>query len=641
MEPSENQPPGDRRIDRHQASAPTRAAPFQSNDDVLQTALHTFAARGALQRTDVWRADDETMRVLRAEERAWSDHLHESLKLTEGNVSFADHARRHSLNEIECEILLVLVLSQLGLTEEVNTCSEMLACLSLPRSETILALRALMDGGRLYRAGLISYEDPDEDIRDRAIVTDSAIVESMLTNAECHKVGWPVETEADLYAHMGSLTRALYDKCFALDNIALGYGLSSEFLKYRRRASRLLTLLDETLTLHRDWKLNRLRATMDRRHTEWVMLVALLGKELGHMDAGSDLFKGVGLARAASYLVDDVRKNLECLMIGGSLTGEDWVRPCNGLGQLLSSDPREIEQAEFELTDKAMEMVALEKRILKNRKSQFEVREARVTMDQLVLSGEVQRAINMTLTHVCHSEKLLIDWGLSDAIPYGANVTLLFSGPPGTGKTACAEALAHELRKPILVANYAEIQNCYVGMTEKNTVKTFREARAHDALLFWDEADAMFYDRDSSHRNWEVRDVNVLLQELERFGGTCVLATNRKITLDKALERRIAVKVQFERPDRKMRRAIWQKLLPKKMPIAGDVSLDRLAEADLSGGEIKNVVLNAARLALDRNGKGPVTMDDFLTAIDMEARGKWSGESRSALIGFVPRNGST
>ena len=97
----------------------------------------------------------------------------------------------------------------------------------------------------------------------------------------------------------------------------------------------------------------------------------------------------------------------------------------------------------------------------------------------------------------------------------------------------------------LLVVDYSQIQNCLLGQTEKNIARAFRDARENDAILFWDEADAMFYDRDSTSHNWEVRDVNVLLVEIERFEGICVLATNRKLTLDKALERRISLKVAF------------------------------------------------------------------------------------------------
>lgn len=200
------------------------------------------------------------------------------------------------------------------------------------------------------------------------------------------------------------------------------------------------------------------------------------------------------------------------------------------------------------------------------------------------------------------------------------------AGPPGVGKTACAEAIAHELERPILVADYAMLQNFFVGETEKNIVRIFREARASRAVLFWDEADAMFFDRSTTRSAWEARDVNVLLQELERFDGVCVLATNRKTVLDEALSRRIAIKVELGRPDRALRRRIWAKLLPQRVPLGGCVDLDRLAESPLSGGEIKNVIVNAARLALVRGDTASVTMADFEQALRQERENRWGGK---------------
>jgi len=222
---------------------------------------------------------------------------------------------------------------------------------------------------------------------------------------------------------------------------------------------------------------------------------------------------------------------------------------------------------------------------------------------------------------------------LRKAIPYGHGVTLLFTGPPGVGKTASAEALAHELRRPILIADYSRIQNCLVGMTEKNITRIFREARARNAVLFWDEADAMFYDRDMGYRTWEVRDVNVLLQEIERFEGVCVLATNRRVALDKALERRISLRVEFTPPDDVMRRQIWRLLLPSSVPLSEDVDLGELAKVELTGGEIKNVILNAARMALIRGARTTVTDSDFRRAVSMETETRWVRGNRQD-IGF-------
>ena len=248
------------------------------------------------------------------------------------------------------------------------------------------------------------------------------------------------------------------------------------------------------------------------------------------------------------------------------------------------------------------------------------VREALVRLDQLVLPDKTRQSLDMALAHVRNADTLLNDWGLGHVIAYGRAVTLLFSGPPGTGKTATAEAVAHELKKPILLADYTRIQNCYVGNTEKNIVGSFLTPGAQCGALLGRGRRHVRRPRDGTAK-WEVREVNVLLQELERHEGVCILATNRKIALDDALERRITLKVEFDRPDRGMRRQIWEKHPPSQMPLAADVNADRMSEWDLAGGEIKNVVLNAARLALGRCCQGPVEMKDFTTAVSLELDG--------------------
>ena len=126
----------------------------------------------------------------------------------------------------------------------------------------------------------------------------------------------------------------------------------------------------------------------------------------------------------------------------------------------------------------------------------------------------------------------------------------------------------------------------------------------------------------------------MLLTELERFEGVCVLATNRKVALDPALERRISLKIEFNRPSREERRAIWRKLLPEKLPLAEDVDLRTLAEVDLSGGEIKNAILNAIRMALHERGAGPITSHDLQKATRLEQDRKSRNASRGTM-GFT------
>lgn len=300
----------------------------------------------------------------------------------------------------------------------------------------------------------------------------------------------------------------------------------------------------------------------------------------------------------------------------------------NGCRRLLNV----LRLCEFELTPEFIAELGI-RGARRQKRSRHMPRTPLVKLEDLVLSESARSQLEMLISQLEHSSVLLDDWGFRETLPYGRGATMIFSGPPGVGKTACAEGIAHRLGRPILSINYSEIQNCFVGETEKNIVAVFREAAENDAVLFWDEADAIFFDRDSAYRSWEVRQVNVLLQELEHFEGVCILCTNRKLTLDPALERRISLKVEFERPTRPMREQIWRKLVPQKLPLAADVNFECLARHEMSGGEIKNALLNAARIALVRAPRGSVAMTDFEQAVAMEISGRWA-KTGPRSIGF-------
>ncbi len=211
---------------------------------------------------------------------------------------------------------------------------------------------------------------------------------------------------------------------------------------------------------------------------------------------------------------------------------------------------------------------------------------------------------------------------------YGRSITLLFLGPPGTGKTLSAYALAGTLDLKVMEASIPDLMNCYVGETDKNIRDIFRKAEENDALLLFDEADALVSTRGSvshavdRHLNAEV---NVFLQELERFSGIVVLTTNLGINLDPALRRRIKLKIKYGRPDIEMRGDLWEKLIPGEVRLGKDVDLDHMAKTyDFTGGQIKNAVENAVMIAHERyRGKGKVTLehDDLVEGADIEKEG--------------------
>ena len=187
-------------------------------------------------------------------------------------------------------------------------------------------------------------------------------------------------------------------------------------------------------------------------------------------------------------------------------------------------------------------------------------------------------------------------WGLDDVLSYGRGTILLFSGPPGTGKTMLAHALAKAAGYRLLLVDFRKIeQNSRRNDIEDSLRRLFQEARLQKAIPFFDEADEMFGDRCMNGA------MPAILREIERMDGVCILATNRRQVLDEALDRRVLYKLDFDLPSPEEREAIWRTLLPERLPLAKDVDVKALAEEfEFSGGYIKNAVLCAVNTVAQR-----------------------------------------
>ena len=234
--------------------------------------------------------------------------------------------------------------------------------------------------------------------------------------------------------------------------------------------------------------------------------------------------------------------------------------------------------------------------------------EPRRSFDDVVLPERTLRALNHALALVRKHDLIFRQWGLAERHNTGLGLAFHFAGPPGTGKTICAEALAYTLDRRLLVVRYSELESRWVGQTAKHVASVFRAAERQDAVLFFDEADAIAGRRFASMQAAVEREansvVNVLLHELETFPGVVIFATNLASNMDPAFERRIRTHILFEMPNTEERERIWQvQLHPRKTPLADDVDFRALAEAyPRSGGDIKNAVLKAAQIATTEPG---------------------------------------
>ena len=242
------------------------------------------------------------------------------------------------------------------------------------------------------------------------------------------------------------------------------------------------------------------------------------------------------------------------------------------------------------------------------RRPAYHVVEPRWTLDRVVLPAATRRALSEALAQIQHHDLIFRRWGLGEMHASGLGLAFNFAGAPGTGKTICAEAIAHELRQRLLVVRYAELESQWAGETAKNVRAVFEAAREQDAVLFFDEADAIASRRFSASNEAYAREanvvVNVLLQQLEEFNGVVIFATNLARNFDPAFERRIRTHIHFELPGDVEREQIWRAHLhERRTPLAPDVDFRALAQRyERSGGDIKNAVLKAALAAADEPG---------------------------------------
>ena len=257
------------------------------------------------------------------------------------------------------------------------------------------------------------------------------------------------------------------------------------------------------------------------------------------------------------------------------------------------------------------------------------------SLDDVKLKKDVKDKIMFFLSN--HKENSLEKIGAHQTIRNGNSLVFLFYGPPGTGKSMLAEAIASYLGKKMLLVEFPKISSRWFGETDNNISRMFKSARENDMLLCIDEADTLLYSRAYAVQEHDIRFVNVMLQELERFEGVAVLTTNMDMLLDQALERRVSLKIELEEPNELVRSQIWQSHIPREVRLSGDVDFTVLAKKyDFAGGYIKNAVLNTLRrVAL--NKQNIVTMEDLIFGANIEKEGMFNKTKKNTVMGFAIR----
>ncbi|MET9442417.1 ATP-binding protein [Streptomyces sp. NPDC006610] len=248
--------------------------------------------------------------------------------------------------------------------------------------------------------------------------------------------------------------------------------------------------------------------------------------------------------------------------------------------------------------------------------------EPAVGWDDLVLPPATHRRLRELALRARHREQVLGQWGMRPGGGRGRGVIALFAGESGTGKTMSAEVVAADLGMDLYVVDLSTVVDKYVGETEKNLERIFTEASAVNAVLLFDEADAIFGKR-SEVKDARDRHANIesayLLQRMESFDGIAVLTTNLRANLDEAFTRRLDVVADFPVPDAAGRLALWERCLGDRLPRAADLDLAFCADRfELAGGSIRACAVTAAYLAAESGG--PLAMGQLVTAIAQEYR---------------------
>ncbi len=242
--------------------------------------------------------------------------------------------------------------------------------------------------------------------------------------------------------------------------------------------------------------------------------------------------------------------------------------------------------------------------------------------DDLVLPDETLDQLERVVVNLRYADQVFDQWGFGGRFPYGKGLSVLFAGPPGTGKTMAAGIIARDLGVDLFQGDLSQIVSKWIGETEKTLARIFDAAeRSHAAILF-DEADSLFGRRTeqrTSTDRYANLETNYLLQRVEHYEGLIILTTNFEENIDEAFRRRLRFSIHFPFPDAEARHRIWQVLIPPQAKLSRKVDWEALAEDfELSGGAIKNAVLRAAFSAAE--DRKPIGHDHLVDSAIEEYR---------------------
>jgi AAA+ superfamily predicted ATPase len=223
------------------------------------------------------------------------------------------------------------------------------------------------------------------------------------------------------------------------------------------------------------------------------------------------------------------------------------------------------------------------------------------TWTDIVLPPDRMEQLREIASHVKFRSLIYDEWGFGRRLSLGKGLNVLFAGPSGTGKTMAAEIIAGDLGLEMYKIDLSSVVSKYIGETEKNLARVFAEAETSNAILFFDEADALFGKRSEvrdAHDRYANIEIGYLLQRMDEYEGVVILSTNLRKNMDDAFARRMQFVVEFPFPDAADRQKIWEKIWPAETPRDPALDFPLLARSlEIAGGNIRNIVVAGVFLA--------------------------------------------
>ncbi|MFY4806699.1 ATP-binding protein [Aliarcobacter butzleri] len=413
--------------------------------------------------------------------------------------------------------------------------------------------------------------------------------------------------------------------------------LKSKLLLLENRIKERIKVTSNSIMLEDFFKENNLN------EQEQTLFLALLKEEYSGGDGSlRDMNSLIELISSDDYEKIKYRSLLEesSTLVSKSLIDYDEVlTPFGGINRNFYI-PDEVLYKISHPTKKSTAVGKIKLDTVIKEQDMFELISTTKNLDDVILNEKTKETLDLLLKQVDKDViNRLKQWGIKDK-KRGIEAKIIFYGVAGTGKTLTALALAKSLKKEVLSFDCSKILSMYIGESEKNVRSIFdkyyelRSQTKSEPILLLNEADQFLSARSSGNASssdkMHNQMQNIFLEQIERFDGILIATTNLLENLDKAFSRRFNYKIEFVKPNKSQRIALWKKLLPSNLPLEKDFDIEELAKYELTGGQIELVIKNTAyKIAVNDN---PIfKLEDFKEQITKEQKGQFDSETK---VGF-------